>query len=222
MNEIKRSCIDCATGGCKRPSEGKQPAFCDSAALEPVARESLARAYAGEDLLLEQAANEVAARCGREGLCRLEETMDFARRMGYRKIGIANCGAMQAEALTVAKILRLHDYEVFGVSCKFGSISNAEIGLAPEGQANPNATACNPLAQAERLNAEGTQLNIVMGLCVGHDSIFTKHSEAPTTTFVVKDRVLGNNPIAAIQTCNVAAHMWSRLLKKNDSLSAGQ
>lgn len=43
-------------------------------------------------------------------------------------------------------------------------------------------------------------MNIVMGLCVGHDSLFYKYSEALTTTLVVKDRVTGHNPVAALYT----------------------
>lgn len=220
MTEVRRSCADCATGGCKNPEQGRQPAFCESAALSSEDREGLVTAYVDLDLQLEQAANEVSARCGREGLCRLEEIMDFARRLGYRKIGIANCGAMQAEALTTAKILRLHGYEVYGVSCKFGSITNEQLGIPEGGIAKPEATACNPLAQAERLNAAGTELNVIMGLCVGHDSIFMRHSEAPCTTFAVKDRMLADNPLAALHTCHATAYRWSRLMTRNDSLSA--
>ena len=37
-----------------------------------------------------------------------------------------------------------------------------------------------------------------MGLCVGHDSMFYKYSEALVTTLVSKDRVLAHNTIAAI------------------------
>ncbi|MBQ9954075.1 MAG: DUF1847 domain-containing protein [Eggerthellaceae bacterium] len=219
MTDVSRSCIDCATGGCKQPEQMYQPDFCPSAMLSPGERDELAAAYADLDLQLIQAANEVSARCGCEGLCRLEEIMDFARRLGYRKIGIANCGAMQAEALTTAKILRLHGYEVFGVSCKYGSVTHEQLGIPEGGLAKPEATTCNPLAQAERLNAAGTELNVVMGLCVGHDSIFVKHSDAPCTTFVVKDRMLGNNPVAVLHTCNVTAHRWSRLKKEDESLS---
>ena len=31
---------------------------------------------------------------------------------------------------------------------------------------------CNPILQAEKLNEQQTDVNIVMGLCVGHDSLF--------------------------------------------------
>jgi len=57
---------------------------------------------------------------------------------------------------------------------------------------------CNPIAQAQLLNKAGTQLNIVLGLCVGHDSMFYKYSDAMVTTLVAKDRVTGHSPAAAI------------------------
>ena len=37
---------------------------------------------------------------------------------------------------------------------------------------------------------------MLVGLCVGHDSLFIKYSEAPVTTLVTKDRVLAHNPVA--------------------------
>jgi len=57
---------------------------------------------------------------------------------------------------------------------------------------------CNPITQAEFLNKEKTDLNIVIGLCVGHDSLFMKYSEAPVTVLAVKDRVLAHNPLGAV------------------------
>ena len=60
--------------------------------------------------------------------------------------------------------------------------------------------ACNPILQAKMLNKEKTDMNIVVGLCVGHDSLFYKYAEALTTTLVVKDRVMGHNPVAALYT----------------------
>jgi len=35
-------------------------------------------------------------------------------------------------------------------------------------------------------------------LCVGHDALFLKEVEAPTTVLVVKDRVTGHNPVAVL------------------------
>ena len=59
---------------------------------------------------------------------------------------------------------------------------------------------CNPIMQAKLLNDARTDLNVVVGLCVGHDSLFYKYSEAMVTTAVTKDRVLGHNPAAALYT----------------------
>ena len=61
---------------------------------------------------------------------------------------------------------------------------------------------CNPILQARLLNQAHTELNVVIGLCVGHDSLFYKYSNAYTTTLVTKDRVTGHNPAAALYTAN--------------------
>jgi uncharacterized metal-binding protein len=41
-------------------------------------------------------------------------------------------------------------------------------------------------------------MNIIVGLCVGHDMLFTKYSDAPVTTLVTKDRVTGHNPVSVL------------------------
>ena len=57
---------------------------------------------------------------------------------------------------------------------------------------------CNPLGQAELLNRIGTDINVIVGLCMGADCVFTKASKAPVTTLFVKDRSLANNPVGAL------------------------
>ena len=52
--------------------------------------------------------------------------------------------------------------------------------------------------QKELLNEQKTQFNLALGLCVGHDSMFYKYSDALMTTLVAKDVVTGHNPAAAI------------------------
>jgi uncharacterized metal-binding protein len=52
------------------------------------------------------------------------------------------------------------------------------------------------------LNEANTDLNIAIGLCVGHDSLFYKYSDALVTTLVAKDRVTGHNPCAPLYTLN--------------------
>lgn len=69
---------------------------------------------------------------------------------------------------------------------------------------------CNPIAQARLLNKAETDLKIILGLCVGHDSLFLSYAEAPVTVLAVKDRVLAHNPLGAIY----AGYYFDKRLKK--------
>ena len=138
-----------------------------------------------------------------EGYCkwsRVEEIVQFAKHMGYKKIGIANCISFVDLAYVLTGILESHGFEVVSVACKNGSIPKEELGIADNQKIRPGQfePLCNPISQAEMLNAHGCELNVVMGLCVGHDSLFFRHAKGLTTVLVVKDRVLGHNPVAAL------------------------
>jgi uncharacterized metal-binding protein len=86
------------------------------------------------------------------------------------------------------------------VACKAGALPKESIGLTDADKVSPGEfeSMCNPIGQARILAQAGTELNVLMGLCVGHDSLFFRHSEAPVTVLAVKDRVLGHNPLAAV------------------------
>jgi uncharacterized metal-binding protein len=138
-----------------------------------------------------------------EGYCewtRVEETMQFARRMGVRKLGLAFCMGLREEAKTLTRILTANGFEVASACCKTGSILKTFIGVKDEEQLRPGTdeVMCNPIGQARLCNEAETGLNVVFGLCVGHDSLFIKHSEAIVTCLVAKDRALAHNPIGAI------------------------
>jgi uncharacterized metal-binding protein len=141
-------------------------------------------------------------------MTRVEETVEFCKRMGYKKIGMATCMGLLQEAGIFAKILRKNGFEVFGIGCKAGAVLKVSVGIPAECEA-VRKNMCNPILQAKTLNVEHTELNVVIGLCVGHDSLFYKYSEAPVTTLVVKDRVLGHNPVAALYQTKA---YYSRLL----------
>lgn len=137
------------------------------------------------------------------GYCRwprLREVAEFAKRMGYTRLGIGFCGGLHREAAIVDRILRDQGFEVVSVVCKTGSIPKEKAGIPDDLHVRPGQfePMCNPIAQAQLLNRANTQFNICLGLCVGHDSLFYKYCDAPVTTLVVKDRVTGNNPAAAI------------------------
>ncbi len=127
---------------------------------------------------------------------RLEELILFVKEMGYSKLGLAFCIGLEDEAKKVHEILD-KDFEVHSVCCKVCGLDKEEQGLDKLHGEGFEAS-CNPIAQALTLNQENTDLNIILGLCMGHDILFTEHSEAPVTTLAVKDRVLTHNPLGAI------------------------
>jgi uncharacterized metal-binding protein len=131
---------------------------------------------------------------------RVEDTIAFAKLMGYKKIGMATCIGLLDESERLAKILTAQGFEPVSVCCKAGSIDKLELGLSETDKVRPGTfePACNPIAQAEICNRMGTDMNIIVGLCVGHDMLFNKHSSVPVTTLIVKDRVTGHNPIAVL------------------------
>jgi len=131
---------------------------------------------------------------------RVEDTIAFAKLMGYKKIGMATCIGLLDESERLASILRAQGFDPQSVCCKAGSIDKLELGLDERDKVRPGPSepACNPIAQAEICNRLGTDMNIIVGLCVGHDMLFSKHSRAPVTTLIVKDRVTGHNPIAVL------------------------
>jgi uncharacterized metal-binding protein len=131
---------------------------------------------------------------------RVEDTIAFARLMGYKKIGMATCIGLLDESERLTKILTAQGFEPVSVCCKAGSIDKLELGLTEADKVRPGTfePACNPIAQAEVCNRMGTDMNLIVGLCVGHDMLFNKHSKAPVSTIIVKDRVTGHNPIAVL------------------------
>lgn len=133
---------------------------------------------------------------------RILEIMEFCERMGYNRLGLAFCGGLHCEANAVAEILVDRGFDVRSVMCKFGGIDKSRLGLTDEEKiaGSGHESMCNPIGQALVLNNEKTDFNILLGLCVGHDSLFLKYSNALCTVLAVKDRLLGHNPLAAVYT----------------------
>lgn len=222
MNKTKpnqASCSNCSqvwqkqgTTSCwSEPEQGPAtPKYCPSNSEQEIITSSFQR-YLGddEDAKLARVAAQV------EGLCyqpipgsdavnarwtRVEDTIALAKLMGYQKIGIATCIGLLDETNRLSEILIAQGLDPLSVCCKAGSIDKLELGLQEEAKVRPDTfePACNPIAQAELLNQAGSDMNLIVGLCVGHDMLFAKYSKAPVSTIVVKDRVTGHNPAAVL------------------------
>ena len=131
---------------------------------------------------------------------RIVEICEFAQRMGYQRLGLAFCAGLANEAAVVEKILQKSGFAVISVLCKAGRTPKEQIGLTDEDKIyqGKHESMCNAIYQARILNHEKTDLNVLLGLCVGHDSLFFRFAEAPTTVLAVKDRVTGHNPLVPI------------------------
>lgn len=206
----------------------KKPAFCpthENAALIEKAAEFLKGD--SEDAKMARVAGVV------EGLCyeplsgstainarwtRVEDTIAFMKLMGYLKIGLATCIGLLDETNRLAQILSAQGFEPMSICCKTGSVDKLELGLMEKDKIRPGTfePACNPIAQARLFNGAGTDMNIIVGLCVGHDILFTKHCDAPVTTLVVKDRVTGHNPVSVLYGQNF---YYKRLLSQQVDVS---
>ena len=145
--------------------------------------------------------SQVSAVVEAAGYCkwtRMQEICEFAKRMGFKKIGIATCISFVDHAKVLNGILESHGFEVASVACKHGGIPKEELGIKDEERIRPGnyEAICNPVGQAELLKRAGCEFNVVLGLCVGHDSLFFKHAQGLTTVLVAKDRVLAHINLA--------------------------
>ena len=192
-------CATCKVRKCNYPNrEIPFPVSCPRLNYAEVREESIESNWANlEFKKINQASDEVLKKAyGEQGprLTRVEELIEYTNTLGYKKLGIAFCVGLWEEARILTEILEKKGFEVISVCCAAGA-TLGELGLEQQIE-------CNPLMQAEVLNRENTDLNIMMGLCIGHDILFTKTSNADVTTLVVKDRVTGHNPIVALYTAH--------------------
>lgn len=215
---IKRSDFIPRCADCKleipicRGTGGKGPAYCPTTYMADVVKDSLSE-Y--EDPEIKTFALNASIQ---EGECyvnkeednphgmfpirpRIQETIEFANKMGYRRLGLAFCGGLKHEAKIISDILKEQGFEVASVMCKAGGTPKEFLGIKEEQKIQPGKTEnmCSPITQALLLNAANTEFNILCGLCVGHDSLMMRYSKPLCTVLVVKDRVTGHNPLGAIQ-----------------------
>lgn len=205
MNQL--FCASCKVQEClHEPGTRKLPAYCPGMGENEIISGALDITKADYSIPAERILAIAAAKIEAEGYGvwpRIEEVMHFATELGARHLGIAACVGLIRESRVLQEILEANGFRVSSVCCKVDSIDKLDLGLTqaetlfPDGGFDP---ACNPIGQARALNAVETDLNLLVGLCVGHDTLFFKYSVAPATVVVVKDRVTGHNPAAALYT----------------------
>lgn len=215
MEKRKEFIPRCADCNVKNPictdKEGKGPPFCPTLNMDDVVEASL-HEYENPKIktfAINASIQEAECYVNKEDgnpharfaiKPRIQETIEFANKMGYKRLGLAFCGGLKHEAKIVSDILRTQGFEVTSVMCKAGGTPKEFLGLKEHQMIQGKGeTMCSPITQAKLLNAANTEFNILFGLCVGHDSLLMKFSESMCSVLVAKDRVTGHNPLAAIQ-----------------------
>ncbi|MDI9624494.1 MAG: DUF1847 domain-containing protein [Methanothermobacter sp.] len=163
--------------------------------------------YKGENLKISRISSHLESTYYMEKT-RLEEIIEFCKLMDYKNLGIAFCIGLEREAKVLDEILSQY-FIVHSVCCKVCGIDKSVFRLKKIRKDTREAM-CNPIGQAKILNEAGTELNIIVGLCIGHDILFQKYSDAATTTLIVKDRILSHNPAGVIYS----SYYLKKLLKK--------
>lgn len=191
------NCMNCSVAACEYPERGK-PGFCAQDGVTADLHDEAARLYAlPENHAIMEAAAKVTE--GTVDSTRVQDTIKFASLIGAHRIGIATCTIMLRETRVLARLLQDAGFDVEAIGCKVDGNRRADLDLEPL-PAGEGAILCNPIMQALLLNRAKTDLNVLMGICVGHDALFSKYSDAPVTTLVAKDFLAANNPCSVLYT----------------------
>ena len=209
------TCTECEAYKCRYPEVRKSPPEgCPRKSYPRTLKQTLERNRTDPSVQKINLACEEVLKRGRDSLgynwTRMRELIEYARILGYKKIGIAGCIGLIEESKIIARILREAGFKVVLVSCMAGGAVRSKFGLKERKDVS-SPIVCNPLMQAEVLNEEKTDLNVMVGLCLGHDILFIKNSKADVTPLIVKDRVTGHNPAAALYTLETyyKARLWN-------------
>jgi len=210
---VSPQCAKCSETFCQRMSTDKinkdaLPRFCPMKINENVIK-AVTKRYRQDDIrkiYIPATVTEKEAYEWVRGVCmavrpRIKELIEFSKLINAQMIGIAFCAGMRDEAARIVKALEKSGLATASVLCKCGGIDKTKLGVAKEhkiGSASRFEAGCNPVLQAQLLNNVGTDINAIVGLCIGHDMLFTMNSKAPVTTLIVKDRLLGHNPVIAL------------------------
>lgn len=198
---------------CMNP-DGKGPDFCPTQTMDQLKKEALAEYHKPSVREFARLASIQEAECYLDrdvqpyvlhaGKTRIQEVCEFAQKIEAKKIGLAFCMGLAAEARMLNDIFTKQGFEVISVGCKAGNIPKEEIGVQDDQKIHigHHESACNPILQAKTLNYVSADLNVLVGLCVGHDALFLKYVEGYTTVLAVKDRVTGHSPLAPLYTSN--------------------
>jgi uncharacterized metal-binding protein len=206
------TCDACARQECRLGYPAGIPGYCLATKYKDLVEETATDYAAPGSVDIYVASSRIKA-AGDGKWTRVQEGIEFARELKLHKIGLASCVALIRELKMVSELFAGAGFDVVSAACQLGRVS-AEARGVPELK-DVRGVTCNPIAQAEIMNSEGTELNYTLGLCLGHDILFARHSKAPVSALIVKDRMTGNNPAAALYTSFYRRPLWKLYCNKD-------
>lgn len=199
-------CDSCTKVECRSNYPKGIPAWCTATTFHDAIERTKMNYSEPDNINIYQAAGKIVTR-GYSKWPRVQEAIEFAKELKLKKVGLASCAALLNELGLVAQIFTGAGFEVVSSACQIGRVSPEDRGVNYD-NIDRRHMFCNPIAQAEICNVAGTQLNFILGLCLGHDILFTRHSKAPASVLIVKDRVTGHNPAAVLYASNLRQSLF--------------
>ena len=214
MAKVKETlmCSTCTKVECRSNYPQGIPKWCNATAFKGALEKTKTEYARADNIEIYKAAGKVVSG-GYGKWPRVQEAIEFAKELKVKKIGLASCVALLNEMNLVARLFSGAGFEVISSACQIGKVSPEDRGVAFEGIERRHMF-CNPIAQAEICNESGTELNFILGLCLGHDILFTRHSKAPASVLIVKDRVTGHNPAVALYADNLRQALFKTYCNK--------
>jgi uncharacterized metal-binding protein len=212
MKKSNIMCSSCTTEECRNNYPEGIPAWCAATRFRDILERTKMEYSAPDNVdIYRSAAKIVSSNYGRWP--RIQEAIEFARELRLKKIGLASCVSLLSELRLVAQLFTNAGFDVISSTCQIGRVSPEDRGIKVD-TSDLRGLNCNPIAQAEICNDAGTQLNFILGLCLGHDILFMRKSKAPVSVLIVKDRVTGHNPAAALYTDHLRRSLFKTYCDK--------
>jgi uncharacterized metal-binding protein len=215
---LEVSCVDCKVNACfpdinvSKGGKRKPPPYCPANAQKEAGDKAIAK-YAGETHRFARSTTLVENSCylmhddGSAVLPmvtlhpRAEELIILAHVHGCKKLGIAFDIDLQDIAKLYTEILEKNGFKVVSVCSKAAAMTADEIGITGKkagSKTDGKGTINNGVVMAELLNSEKTDMNILIGLGVGQDSLFYKYAKAFSVPLMIRDRVYGGATMESI------------------------
>ncbi len=193
-------CAKCPKKPCYRNPSEKKPKFCPMKVYPEIVQNSI-KYYETDEF--SRKIHRISTIIEKEGYGfwpRIREVIEICKRLNIKKVGIAFCIGLSEEAKKLHDVFEEWGFDCYSIVCKCGSVDKTLIGVGENEKLKPNTheSMCNPILQAQILNHVGTEINLIVGLCAGHDTIFLRYSKAPVIYLITKDRATGHSPAISL------------------------